>query len=88
MATEIVYCRITDDHYANYECFFAFRSVFLSLFKDAIIRPLLKKSNLDVDQLKRYRPVSNTHFLSKILKKLVIGRLEDRRLENLLYDPF
>ena len=61
---------------------------FPSPFKDAIIRPLLKKSNLDVDQLKHYRPVSNTHFLSKILEKLVIGRLEDYMLKNLLYDPF
>ena len=57
---------------------------FLSQFKDAIIRPLLKKANLDVDELKHYRPVSNTHFLSKILEKLVVGRLENRRLENLL----
>ena len=61
---------------------------FPSQFKNAIIRPLLKKSNLDVDQLKHYRPVSNTHFLSKILEKLVIGRLEDHMLKNLLYDPF
>ena len=53
---------------------------FPSQFKDAIIRPLLKKSNLDVDQLKHYRPVSNTHFLSKIL--------ENHMLKNLLYDPF
>ena len=59
---------------------------FPSQFKDAIIRPLLKKSNLDVDQLKHYRPVSNTHFLSKILEKLVIGRLEDHMLKNLLYE--
>ena len=50
---------------------------FPSQFKDAIIRPLFKKSNLDVDQLKHYRPVSNTHVLSNILEKLVIGRLED-----------
>ena len=61
---------------------------FPSQFKDTIIRPLLKKSNLDVDQLKHYRLVSNTHFLSKILEKLVIGRLEDHMLKNLLYDPF
>ena len=56
--------------------------------KDSIVRPLLKKSNLDVDKLKHYRPVSNTHFLSKILEKLVVGGLEDHMLENLLYDPF
>ena len=65
-----------------------FQVSFLVKFKDAIIRPHLKKSNLDVDQLKHYRPVSNTHFLSTIMEKLVIGRLEDHMLKNLLYDPF
>ena len=56
----------------------------------AIIRSLLKKkkNNLDVDELKHYRPVSNTHFLSRILEKLVVVRLEDHMCENLLYDPF
>ena len=56
--------------------------------KDSIVRPLLKNSNLDVDELKHYRPVSNTHFISKILENLVVGGLEDHMLENLLYDPF
>ena len=50
---------------------------FPSQFKDAIIKPLLKTNNLGVDELKYYRPISNTHFLSKILEKLVDARLED-----------
>ena len=61
---------------------------FPSQFKDAIIRPLLKKSNLDGDEMKHYRPVSNTHFQSKMLEKLAAVRLEDHMCENLLYDPF
>ena len=51
---------------------------FPSQFKNVIIRPLLNKS----------RPVSNNHFLSKILEKLVVVRLEDHMYKKLLYDPF
>ena len=35
-------------------------------FKNAIVKPLLKKPNLDKDELKTYRPVSNLHFISKV----------------------
>ena len=56
-------------------------------FKCAIIRPLLKKRNLDVNILKHYRPVSNLHFASKILEKLVAVRLEEHMLDNNLNDP-
>ena len=56
-------------------------------FKSAIIRPLLKKTNLDVNELKNYRPVSNLHFISKVLEKLVVRRLEDHMSRNNLYDP-
>jgi len=46
-----------------------------SCLKHAIIRPLLKKSHLDHDTLKNYRPVSNLPFLSKVLEKIVARRL-------------
>ena len=36
-------------------------------FKQASVRPLLKKPSLDVDDLCNYRPVSNLPFLSKVL---------------------
>ena len=36
-------------------------------FKEAIIRPLLKKDGLDSGDLKNYRPVSNLPFLSNCL---------------------
>ena len=52
-----------------------------ALFKYAIIRPHLKKSSLN------YRPVSNLHFMSKVLEKLVARRLEDHMCTNNLYDP-
>jgi len=34
------------------------------------VRPLIKKSGLDPDILKNYRPVSNLPFISKVLEKV------------------
>ena len=48
---------------------------FPTSFKNAVVKPLLKKSNLDQNTLKNYRPVSNLSFLSKILEKLVLQQL-------------
>ena len=48
---------------------------FPSIFKTAVVRPLLKKSTLDKNNLKNYRPVSNLSFLSKILEKIVLAQI-------------
>ncbi len=56
-------------------------------YKNAIIRPLLKRSSLDANVLSNYRPVSNLHFTSKVLEKLVVIRLEEHMSEYELYDP-
>ena len=61
---------------------------FPECYKDAIIRPILKKSNMDPENMKNYRPVSNLHFLSKIIEKVVAGRLEQHISNNNLHDPF
>jgi len=45
-------------------------------FKEAVVRPLLKKSGLDGSQLKNYRPVSNLPFVSKLLEKVVQVRIQ------------
>ena len=45
------------------------------IFKRAIIRPSIKKTGLDQNDLKSYRPVSNLNFLSKILEKVVLKQL-------------
>ena len=49
--------------------------IFPSVFKTAIVTPLLKKPTLDVNVLKNYRPVSNLSFLSKITEKVVLKQL-------------
>ena len=45
-------------------------------FKQAVVRPLLKKSGLDTAEMKNYRPVSILSFLSKLLEKVVQDRLQ------------
>ncbi|KAK3085690.1 hypothetical protein FSP39_007270 [Pinctada imbricata] len=57
-----------------------------SVYKEAIVRPLLKKSNLDKDVLKNYRPVSNLPFLSKVIEKVVAACIEKHLSDNNLHD--
>ena len=58
-----------------------------SLFKNAIVTPLIKKPSLDQNVLKNYRPVSNLPFLSKILEKVVSKNLAVHKTENNLEVP-
>ena len=59
-----------------------------SSFKHAIVKPLIKKPNLDLAVLSNYRPVSLLPFLSKILERLVQSRI-DSHIEKLdLPDTF
>lgn len=55
-------------------------------FKQAIVRPLLKKLGLDKEVFKNYRPVSNLPFVSKVFEKIVAARLEAHLHSNSLYD--
>jgi hypothetical protein len=50
--------------------------------KNAIVRPLIKKSSLDANHLKNYRPVSNLTFTSKITEKAVDFQLSNHLVEN------
>ena len=54
--------------------------------KKAIVRPLLKKNDLDPNIMKNYRPVSNLPTLEKLLEKVVSGRLEDHLHSQSLHD--
>jgi exonuclease III len=51
-------------------------------FKTAIVKPLLKKSSLDPNELNNFRPISNLPFLSKILEKVVLHQLSQHLLTN------
>jgi retron-type reverse transcriptase len=52
--------------------------------RHALVTPLLKKSNLDIDQLANYRPVSNLTFMSKVVERLVARQLTDYLQSNAL----
>lgn len=43
--------------------------------KTALTKPLLKKSNLNSDDFKSFRPVSNLPFISKVIEKVVAAQL-------------
>ena len=48
---------------------------FPNCFKMAYVTPLQKKSSLDRNILKNYRPVSNLSFISKLIEKVVAKQL-------------
>ena len=56
------------------------------VFKQAIVRPLLKKQSLDKDILNKYHPVSNLTQLSKVIEKVIARRItshiSDQRVED------
>ena len=45
---------------------------FTEEWKEALLKPLLKKSNLDLE-LRNYRPVSNLSFLPKVVENVALG---------------
>ena len=55
--------------------------------KHAIVKPLLKKSGLDRNLLKNFRPISNLTYLSKIIERVVALRLSTHMNENNLAEP-
>ena len=61
---------------------------FPDALKTAIVRPLLKKHNLDKNDLKNFRPVSNIAFVSKLIEKVVVKRLSDYMSKNQLNETF
>ena len=61
---------------------------FPTSFKTAVITPLLKKPNLDPNNLANFRPVSNLINISKILERLFLSRLQPHILASNNYNPF
>ena len=56
-------------------------------FKEARVTLLLNKSNLPVNNVTNYRPVSNLNFISKITEKVVSNRLQAHINSNKLNNP-
>ena len=56
--------------------------------KSAIVRPLIKKHNLDKNVLKNYRPLSNCSFLDKFLEKCAFMQLNEYLTSNSLYGKY
>ncbi len=50
---------------------------FSSALKVALVTPLLKKPNLDVEELKNFRPLSNLSFVGKVIERAAINQLQD-----------
>ena len=62
--------------------------IFPDRCRQAIICPFLKKSNLNQEELKNNRPVSNIYFLTKVIEKRVVVRIEEHLFNNALHDTF
>ena len=60
---------------------------FPSLFKDSVVKPLLKKPSLDKELLSNYRPISNLSFLSKLLERAVLSHLNESLTSNNPLNP-
>ena len=79
----IRYCPSYDEH--NFNASFETGDV-PSELKTAIIRPTLKKPNLDKESLQNYRPISNLPFASKVMERISFSCLLDYLKENDLLD--
>ena len=60
--------------------------VFPDIFKNALVKPLLKKTSMDRNDLKSFRPVSNLAFVSKIMEKVVLSQLSKHLATNDLFN--
>ena len=56
--------------------------------KSATVTPLLKKPSLNQEDLKNYRPVSNLPYVSKLIEKIVVRRLNAHMAENNLHEHY
>ena len=56
--------------------------------KESIVVPLLKKSGLDPEILKNYRPVADLVFLSKLSERVVAKRFEEHMCINKLQSKY
>ena len=63
------------------------QGVFPSIFKNAIITPLLKKPQLSPNEFRNYRPVSNLPYISKLIERIVALQLKEHISNHELDNP-
>ena len=56
--------------------------------KTEAVAPLLKKSGVDAEDLKNFRPMSNLPYLSKFIEKVAVIQMEGHMTEHHLYEIF
>ena len=56
--------------------------------KQAIVTPIIKKTTLDWNELKNYRPVSNISLIGKVIEKAVISQFNEHMEKNDLNEVF
>ena len=66
---------------------FATSSVPTSM-KKAFVKPLLKRDNLDVDNLSNFRPISQLPLFSKVLERVVAGQISNFFDSHSILDNF
>ncbi len=59
-----------------------------SCLKHSVIRPFLKKPNLDPSDFSHFRPISTLPFLSKVLEKIVSLQLSAFLTDHNIHDCF
>ena len=57
---------------------------FPNQFKQGIVRPLIKKSNIDPELLSSYRSVTNLRFLSKVIERVAFEQINYLESNNLM----
>jgi hypothetical protein len=57
-------------------------------FKHALVTPLIKNNKLDENSMASYRPISNLHYVSKLLERCVAKQLQEHLSKNSSYEPF
>ena len=58
---------------------------FPDALKSALIKPLIKKPNLDNEILKNYRPVANLTFIAKTIERASASQIHDYLVDNNLH---
>ena len=61
---------------------------FLSVYKEAQIKPLIKSNTLDPELLNSYRPVSNLSYISKVIETAMNNQILDHFSSNNLLSAF